>query len=526
VLKPGTKVGDYRILRKLGEGGMGEVYLAVHETLRQRVVLKGLHPQYLSDATVRERLKREAEAMARLAHPNIVALYNFLETDEGAFIVMEYVDGATFEELLHRYGPAPVWRAIELLRPVLAAIEYAHARGVIHRDLKPANIMLGSDGFVRVMDFGTAKIVDRPGLTRIGMTLGTATYMPPEQIMGEPLVPATDVYALGVTIYELVTGHLPFESEDALELVKRIRRDPAPAPSTFVAGLPPELDAIIARCLAKKPAERYAGAKDLLAALDELDRTIPHEGASSVSPPGPVPVPPPLEAAPAPHAAAVAPAAAPAPAHAPARAGGRPSALASLAGAFAAGMGLAGTLGAFGLARLGHASLAEVLGLSAAAVWAAGTLALARGALARLAAPEAPAVLAPAAASAHLAGQAAALAPAAPAAGAPGAAPAAAPAASAPRPPRRRAGTSAVASYGWALSQPTVAARPVPSDSDAAAWRHRPFEPGAEGESGEATVPPASAPQPGPTPAEPPPGYVPAKTRVASAEDLRRAIRT
>jgi len=510
VIKPGTIVGEYRVQRKLGEGGMGEVYLAVHETLRRRVVLKGLHPQYLSDATVCERLKREAEAMARLTHPNIVALYNYLETEHGSFIVMEYVDGATFEELLHRYGPAPLGRAIELFRPVLAAIEYAHARGVIHRDLKPANIMLGSDGYVRVMDFGTAKVVDRPGLTRIGMTLGTATYMPPEQIMGEALVPATDVYAIGVTMFELVTGHLPFEGEDTLELMRRIRRDTPPAPSNYVHDLPPAFDAVMAKCLAKEPSDRYPDTKDLLAALDAIDRTLPHDAGPSYTPP-PVRSSSPTLHAPEAHAAAPharaqdqASTSAPSPA-APPR---HPSPAGALAGAFLSGMGLAGTVGALALSGPATAAAAHAAGIVAASSWALGTLLLLRAALRRVE----EAAAAPASAPSATASSAPAPGFGAPGGGAPTPPPAGPPQEARPR---RRGNTSEVASYGWALSQPTVATRAVPSDAEVGTWRHRPYEPGSE----------AAAASPPPPPSEAPKGYVPAKTIVASTDDIRRAIK-
>jgi serine/threonine-protein kinase len=263
-------VGEYRIVKKVGEGGMGEVFLAIHQTLGQHVVLKGLREHLLKDVELRSRLAREAEVMGRLRHPNIVGLLDFIQRPDGAYLVIEYVEGKTFDDLILSSGPVPYPQAIEMMLQILRAVEFAHREGVIHRDFKPSNFMIGADGQARVLDFGTAKLLDRPGLTRAGMTLGTATYMPPEQLMGKELTPAADIYALGVTLYELITGRLPFESDDSAKLVRMIHKEPPVPPSVHIADIPKPLEEAILRCLAKKPEDRFQRARDFAEALEAV----------------------------------------------------------------------------------------------------------------------------------------------------------------------------------------------------------------------------------------------------------------
>jgi serine/threonine-protein kinase len=287
-LERGAKIGDYRIIKKLGEGGMGQVYLALHDVLNQQVVIKRLHGQLHEEPEMRERFAREAQALARLNHPNIVHIHNFLEAPEGACIVMEYVEGETFEELIDRVGLIPPARAVQLLIPVLSAMAYAHSHNVIHRDIKPANIMvLRSSGEIRVLDFGTAKMADRPGLTRAGMTLGTATYMAPEQLLGRPLTPAADIYAIGVTLYEMCTGRLPFESDDTASLVRKVLREPPVSPRVFYPLIPDRLEAVILRCLEKKPEDRYQDVADLEREMRELLKGLAEQTIMGLKPAGP-----------------------------------------------------------------------------------------------------------------------------------------------------------------------------------------------------------------------------------------------
>jgi predicted Ser/Thr protein kinase len=289
-LAPGTRIADYTVVKKLGEGGMGEVYLCVHGEGGQQVVVKGLRAYHQGNESFRSRFAREAEVMKRLQHPNIVKIFNFLETPQGAFIVMEFVDGVSFDDLVTRSGRLSPGEAVELLAPVLRAVQFAHEQGVIHRDLKPSNFMLGYDDRVRVLDFGTAKLVSQPGITRAGTTLGTANYMSPEQLYGRDLGPQADVYSLGVCLYEMVTGRLPFEAEATSQLIGAIIVNEATRPSSHAPDLPRPLEEVILRCLAKKPEERYASASAL---AEALDRAVPPSARrpAVAAEPGPEPAP-------------------------------------------------------------------------------------------------------------------------------------------------------------------------------------------------------------------------------------------
>jgi len=483
-MRPGTVVGDYRIIKLLGEGGMGQVYLAQHQTLGQHVVVKGIHRELLANAEMRGRFSREAEAMQRLSHPNIVAYYNFLQMQDGAFIVMEYVDGVTFDDLILKAGLIPPARAVELILPVLAALEFAHGRGVIHRDLKPANIMLGRDGVVRVLDFGTAKLVDRPGLTRMGTTLGTATYMPPEQLMGRELTPATDIYAIGITLYEMCTGRLPYEADDTMSLIRKVYTEPPVSPSVYYPATPKPLAEAILKCLAKSPEQRFPTARALQQAIE------PIVVAARPTTPAPAVAEAPTSAGRRPSAAAAA--AAPGAARRLPPATSRlPSALAAVGGA---GAGLVGVLAGGGLVWLGHATPGLAVAGGAAAVWAASTGLLGRmvvGLIQREAAEAAAAAAAPAPTPAP----------------APAPAPAAAPA-SAPAP----------------LARWTAAGPPPLSGADSGqvalrksggGWRHNPIDPEAlRGTLGSLEATSEEQVRRG----------APQKTAIASAEEIARVV--
>jgi serine/threonine protein kinase len=309
----GASLGQYRILQRLGAGGMGEVYAAEDTRLKRRVALKVLPPQVADDPDRRKRFLREAEAVASLDHPNIVAIHS-IETAETTgddrarpvyFFTMQLVEGKTLGELIPERGFAP-GRLLEIAVPLADAVGAAHRRGITHRDLKPGNVMIGDDGRVRVLDFGLAKVrqagdagqvahdaptVEQASLTRAGAVLGTAPYMSPEQIKGLTVDPRSDVFSLGCVLYEMAVGAPPFAGPTAADLMSAILRD-APAPVCAQnTALPERLDAIIARCLAKDPAERYATAGELRADLAALrdagpgDRTLVAErdGAAAAS---------------------------------------------------------------------------------------------------------------------------------------------------------------------------------------------------------------------------------------------------
>jgi eukaryotic-like serine/threonine-protein kinase len=308
----GHQVGDYRIVSQLGEGGMGMVYKAEHATLGQVVAVKSLHPSLLGNQAAKDRFVREAQALARLNHPNIIGLLNFISDDNGCFIVMEYAEGEDLEHKLERMGLIPPPQCLPWFMEACRGLNYAHQQGIIHRDIKPSNIIVHPAGTTKLLDFGTAKLVDAQRLTQQGMTLGTVIYMSKEQLLGKPLDAASDVYSLGVTLYECVTSHLPFYDEEERKLVVKIaKEDPIP-PRQHYPGISPQLEAIILKAMAKDPKQRYPSALEFeqaLAALPEAGSGVvppvvaatPNFPAPTVNPAAPV-APSPVVPAPAPAA--------------------------------------------------------------------------------------------------------------------------------------------------------------------------------------------------------------------------------
>jgi tRNA A-37 threonylcarbamoyl transferase component Bud32 len=270
------QLGQYRLKRRIGSGGMGEVFEAEHVLLRRRCAIKLIRPEQTQDRAVLERFEREVQAMAGLNHPNNVEVFDFGQSEDGTFYyVMEYLEGLTLEELVKRFGPLPPARVIYLLRQVCRALREAHGIGLLHRDIKPSNIIVCTQGgefdVVKLLDFGlvqslSAELDSR--LTLKGMVLGSPPFMSPEQAAGRnDLTPATDIYAVGGVGYFLVTGHPPFERETAMELMLAHAYEPVPLPSSYIPTLPEDLQQVILRCLAKKPSERYAQVSELEAAL-------------------------------------------------------------------------------------------------------------------------------------------------------------------------------------------------------------------------------------------------------------------
>lgn len=260
----GQVVGDYRITEVLGEGGMGIVFKGVHERLGQVVAIKMLHPTLITEERIKSRFVREAQALARLNHPYIVRLFQFVNRDDDCFIVMEFMDGRTIDQLMDEIGIVPEAKAAEYYVQVLAAMHYAHSLGIIHRDIKPSNIAVTPSGTVKVLDFGTAKVVGESKLTQEGMTLGTLIYMSPEQICGKELDHRSDIYSLGVTLYEMVTKHLPHYCEDEMTLVREIARGVPDPPSKHYPYLTAEFERIILRAIEKDPSRRYQTADEFL----------------------------------------------------------------------------------------------------------------------------------------------------------------------------------------------------------------------------------------------------------------------
>ena len=303
----GQRVGEYRLDRKLGEGGMGSVYLATHEALGQQVAVKVLDPGLARNSEVRERFLQEARIQIGLRHPGIVLVHTAVTEGPHLALVMEHVDGWSLSEVIERRGALPVEEALGLFGQVLDAVGHAHSQGIVHRDIKPSNVMVQADGTAKVMDFGIAKVVGGAKLTRTGTVMGSAHYMSPEQIVGSRDVDLrTDIYSLGIAFYEVLTGRTPFEgvggdTTDSDFLIKRAHTDQAaPDPRTLRPDLPELLAGSLLRALAKEPGERYescAAFRDALlgAAGPTPERKPPVEHevvAEEPPPPEPPPRPP------------------------------------------------------------------------------------------------------------------------------------------------------------------------------------------------------------------------------------------
>lgn len=270
--------GRYRLVSPIARGGMAEVWEGVDDVLRRPIAVKLLHPHLSSDESLRERFRREAVAVARLAHPNVVATFDTGEDEGVAFIVMELVRGSTLRQVLEEQGAVPAATTAVIGVQVADALQHAHDAGIIHRDVKPANILIcegeqGPSVQVKVADFGIARAVTRDGadLTQPGAILGTAKYLSPEQVKGEDPDPRSDVYALGVVLYELLTGRPPFMADTEMATaMAHVHNEPL-TPRQLRAGVPRSLDAIVTKAMAKEPADRYQSAAELASALRALE---------------------------------------------------------------------------------------------------------------------------------------------------------------------------------------------------------------------------------------------------------------
>jgi serine/threonine protein kinase len=267
----GQDIGGYRVIEAIGAGGMAQVFKAYQPSFDRFVALKILPEQYAQDATYIERFKQEARLIARLEHRHILPVYDFGEQHGVTYLAMRYLRGGTLKDLLlqapgHRLSLADT---VKVIRQIAEALDYAHGAGIVHRDVKPANVLIDNAGDAYLMDFGIAKVLESTGhLTATGGAMGTPAYMSPEQGMGKPVDHRADVYALGIILYQLLTGRVPFEADTPYAVIIAHANEPLTLPSTFNAAIPEDIEKVIFKALAKSPDDRYPSAGSLALALD------------------------------------------------------------------------------------------------------------------------------------------------------------------------------------------------------------------------------------------------------------------
>lgn len=269
----GTTISHYKILEKLGEGGMGVVYRALDTTLGRTVALKFISASAGANESMKQRLAREAKACAALNHPNITTVYDFVETDEHVFIAMEFVEGEGLDKILEakHFDAAD---AAALVLQLLDGLEAAHRKGITHRDLKASNIMLDADGRLKIMDFGLAKFAQGSMLTQSGSTVGTAAYMSPEQARGEETDHRTDIYSVGVVLYQLLTGTIPFPHAHHLAILYSVVNEAPKPPRELNSSIPAAVEAVILKAMAKNPDERFQSCTEMAKSILEASEGV------------------------------------------------------------------------------------------------------------------------------------------------------------------------------------------------------------------------------------------------------------
>ncbi len=279
--------GRYELEELVGSGGMSSVFRAHDALLERKVALKILHEQYTSDEDYVERFRREARAVAGLSHPNIVTVIDRGEQDGRQFIVFEYIDGESLKQLVDRTGPLQVDQAVGLTLQIARALAFAHQQGLVHRDVKPQNVLLNDDGRAKVTDFGIARSLDvQQGMTQSGTVMGTSDYIAPEQARGERVDEQTDVYSLGVVLYELLTGEVPFPGENFVAVAMRHINEPPPSARERRPDVSPRLDAAIKRAMAKEPGDRFGSMGDFVGELEAALDVGPDEDTGTIVLPG------------------------------------------------------------------------------------------------------------------------------------------------------------------------------------------------------------------------------------------------
>lgn len=274
------KLSGYKILKKIGSGGMGDVYLAEHEKLEKKVAIKSLHKNLATDTSFRGRFSQEAKTHSKLDHPNIVRLHDYKERKDGLFLIMEYVDGKQLDEHIKMVtGPIPEKELTNLFTQVLDAIGYAHEEGLVHRDIKPSNIMIDKKGKIKVLDFGIAKMQEEEdkGLTKTGVQVGTATFMSPEQVNAKKVDKLSDIYSLGVTLFYMAVGKSPYSGDtNTFSIQTKIVSEPFPLASNVYPWVSKKLESMILKSTQKDKKDRYNSCeefkKDLELTLDKISK--------------------------------------------------------------------------------------------------------------------------------------------------------------------------------------------------------------------------------------------------------------
>jgi serine/threonine-protein kinase len=280
-------IGKYRVTRALGRGAMGMVYEGFDPVIERRVAIKTILAEYLEAAEMEEastRFKREAQAGGRLMHPGIVGVYEYGEDKDMAYIVMEYVEGRELKSILRDGPPLELIDTFEIMKQLLAALDYSHKQGVVHRDIKPANVMVTAGNKVKVMDFGIARL-ESSSLTQVGTVVGTPTHMSPEQLTGMQADGRADLWSSGVILYEMLTGTSPFLAETPATVMHKVLQLDPEAPSRMKPGIPPGFDAVLARALAKKADQRFQTALEFSAAILQVMRFKPGTTPSAATRP-------------------------------------------------------------------------------------------------------------------------------------------------------------------------------------------------------------------------------------------------
>src|ERR1700742_194844 len=267
-LSPGAIVDNrYKVLSRLGAGGMADVFLAEDQQLGHKAALKLLHRRFSADPDFVERFRREAQAAAGLQHPNVVSVYDRGNFEDTYYIAMEYLPGRSLKQLIRQEAPLDPVRAIDITIQILKAARFAHRHGVIHRDLKPHNVIVDEAGHVRVTDFGAAR-AGASDRTETGSIMGTAQYLSPEQAQGHAVSASSDLYSIGVVLYEMLTGRVPFDAESAVTIaLKHVSKAPTP-PRALNPAIPPELEQVVLWTLNKDPADRPGDAQQLIDVLE------------------------------------------------------------------------------------------------------------------------------------------------------------------------------------------------------------------------------------------------------------------